>query len=192
MQAESGDAIEPAWSPARTELLRLHHALGLSAAVSALLIGGVSRNAVISKRRRCGLLGANPLQSAMRTVRCMGWWDDRPSRSTSPRRPISRFDDGAGVGREALPFMDWPAPADADPKTLANRSSGQCAWPLGPAEAMGDYRTLFCCAPVQQGRGYCAVHRARALSDQPSPSLRIPPTADATRGRRPRIVRKPR
>ena len=65
--------------------------------------------------------------------------------------------------------MDWPAPACADPKTLAERSAGQCAWPLGPAEAAGDYRTLFCCAPVDRGRGYCATHRALAFGGRLAP-----------------------
>jgi hypothetical protein len=65
---------------------------------------------------------------------------------------------------EPLPFMDWPPPHDADPRTLACRNHGECAWPLGPAEAIADYRTLYCCAPVERGQSYCPAHRLRAYA----------------------------
>jgi len=170
MQPESDNPAEPGWSRQRTELLRAHYALGLSAAVSAQLIGGVSRNAVISKRRRLGLLGANPLQSAMRATRCAARAVGAPTRSSSDRPSLALRDDDDGR-REPLPFMDWPAPADAEPKPLAERARGQCAWPLGPAEAPGDYRTLFCCAPADPGRSYCATHRALAFGGRLAPQL---------------------
>ena len=168
--ARPDNPAEPVWSPERTELLCAHYALGLSAAVSAQLIGNVSRNAVISKRRRLGLMGANPLQSAMRAARCATRVDEQPRRPSLLRPWLAPPDgDEADRRREALPFMDRPAPADADPKTLAERSRGQCAWPLGPAEAPGDYRTLFCCAPVDRGHSYCATHRALAFGGRLAP-----------------------
>jgi len=194
MRAESDN---PGWSHQRTELLRAHYALGLSAAVSAQLIGDVSKNAVVSKRRRLGLMGANPLQSAMRAARIGARVFEPPVRSSSLRTPFLRPNDGHADGRrEPLPFMDWPAPADADPKTLARRPLGQCAWPLGPAEAPGDYRTLFCCASVERGRGYCATHQARAFGGRVAPQL-LEALATGQAGAancapRTRIVRKPR
>jgi GcrA cell cycle regulator len=51
---ERGDPDSP-WSNARVLLLVDHYRRGLSASESATLIGGVSKNAVISKRRRLGL-----------------------------------------------------------------------------------------------------------------------------------------
>lgn len=185
------------WSPARTELLRAHYALGLSAAVSAQLIGGVSRNAVISKRRRLGLMGANPLQSAVRAARGDARSFGASACPSSFRASPARLDDDEDRGRrEPLPFMDWPAPADAEPRTLAERSPGQCAWPLGPAEAQGDYRTLFCCAPVERGRGYCAAHRARAFGGRVAPrlleGLAIDQAGPAKGAPRIKIVRKAR
>jgi hypothetical protein len=80
---------------------------------------------------------------------------------------------------EPLPFMDWPLPPGARPKFLADREAGECAWPLGPAEAPGDHRSLFCCAPVKRGRPYCPCHQLRARRD-PVP----PPPAPANRGAR--------
>ncbi|MBV9511814.1 MAG: hypothetical protein JO303_16195, partial [Caulobacteraceae bacterium] len=52
------------WSPRRVEVLRRHHALGLSAGQSAELLGGVSRNAVICKRNRLGLAPAEAKPSS--------------------------------------------------------------------------------------------------------------------------------
>ena len=163
-------------------MLRLHHAIGLSAAVSAQLIGAVSRNAVISKRRRLGLIGANPLQAAIRFVRRASLACEPlsyPSLGRFSRVPPARAE--SSIRREPLPLMEQPAPPNADPKTLAHRSRGECAWPLGPAEAPGDYRTLFCCAPVGPGRTYCPAHRARAFTGQVLPPLRVrSPAAMAT------------
>lgn len=166
MAFESDDVDTGAWSSARVELLKLHHTLGLSAALSAELIGGTSRNAVISKRRRLGLMGANPLQAARWALRRAGR-ASAPAGSGGwfwPAPPDERFP------REALPFMDVPPPPDADPKTLAEREDGECAWPLGPADAPGDHRTLFCCAPAGPGQSYCSVHRERARVRAPCQS----------------------
>ena len=50
------NGVPPVWTPARTALLVAHYQAGMSAAQSAVLIGTVSKNAVISKRRRLGLM----------------------------------------------------------------------------------------------------------------------------------------
>jgi hypothetical protein len=169
MATEPSDIDTDAWSSARVELLKLHHTLGLSAALSAELIGETSRNAVISKRRRLGLMGANPLQAAR-------WAVNRACRAPATARLTGSFwraPPDEALPREALPFMDAPPPPDADPKTLADRGDGECAWPLGPADAPGDYRTLFCCAPASPGQSYCPIHRARARADAPCPPLTL-------------------
>jgi GcrA cell cycle regulator len=156
-------SVEPdaaSWSPDRIAQLRLHHDMGLSAALSAELIGGVSRNAVISKRRRLGLVGANPLQAAMRRVRRAAQIARASACVSSPPDAWS-LETVLGLRCEPLPFMDWPAPPNADPRPLADRDVGECAWPLGVAEAAADYRTLFCCAPVSAGASYCGFHAQR-------------------------------
>ena len=170
MCAETDGGVEPGWSPARTELLRLHYGLGLSASLSAQLIGRVSKNAVISKRRRLGLTGANPLRVTMRAA---GWAAPGFGAVCLPRHRPPRAEDHRR--RESLPFMDHPPLPGTEPKTLAHRASAECAWPLGPAEAIGDYRTLFCCAPAEAGRSYCVIHRTRSLSSEVLPPLRLRP-----------------
>ena len=72
--------------------------------------------------------------------------------------------------------MDVSPPVATRPKRLADHRRGECIWPLGPIEAAGDWRTLFCCAPVNgqhfRGGRYCAEHAVRAFlpaSDEPLP-----------------------
>jgi len=158
MSAIETAGAQPGWTTPRMALLVAHYHAGLSAAQSANLIGAVSKNAVISKRRRLGLVetvavGREP------TIRAA---DD----AVQPR--------GVGGGRirlfrgppplpvEPLPEMDGPTPADADPGILTERRVGGCAWPLGPAQEPGCHRTLFCGASVTAGVSYCAMHAARA------------------------------
>lgn len=136
------------WSPQRIELLRHHHTLGLSLSQSAEVLGGVTRNAVVSKRNRLGLAPQSKVAS--------------PNLPALP--PYGRL---GLVGcpefrTEPLPAMDLPPPAAANPKRLSTRERGECAWPLGPAEQQGDYMTLFCCAPVEGRRPYCPDHAKRA------------------------------
>ncbi len=166
---------EPIWSDERVEQLKRHHAMGLSAAASADLIGSVSRNAVISKRRRLGLMGANPLRSAMLALRKV-FHAAQVDRQPKPAACRSGLVDDERLPREPLPFMDFAVPPDANPKILADREVGECAWPLGPAEQPADYRTLFCGAPVARGQTYCAAHRANAFSGCVLPPLRVRPS----------------
>jgi GcrA cell cycle regulator len=151
MSALESKAAE-GWSDGRVARLREHHALGLTAAESARRLGGVSKNAVISKRHRLGLFSS--LERAA----------EEPDRTVRGERRGARaaFAGPPPLPIEPLPNMDRPPPAGAQPKPLAARGPGQCAWPLGPAEQPGDFRTLFCCAPIEGGRTYCPCHAARA------------------------------
>lgn len=162
MSAAGTDGGQPVWTPSRTELLVHHYHAGLSAAQSAALIGTVSKNAVISKRRRLGLM------AVVEVGRGPGAW----SGLTAPR---SRCDTGRirllrgppPLPTAPLPQMDLPPPADANPKLLPERRFGECAWPLGPAEEAGGHRTLFCGAPTRAIGPYCAAHAARAYREAP-------------------------
>ncbi|QUD88035.1 GcrA family cell cycle regulator [Phenylobacterium montanum] len=138
------------WTPDRVDLLRRHFAVGLTAAESAILLG-VSKNAVISKRTRMGLLGG---------VRLFKAGEAAPQRRG--REPRLKLTPTPQFRRLPLPDMDQPPPPAARPKPLAQRERGECAWPLGAAEQEGDWRTLFCCAPVRPGGRYCCAHAARA------------------------------
>lgn len=156
MSAAAQNPPTPAWDTVRVSLLVDHYKAGLSANESAALIGGVSKNAVVSKRRRLGLLATvdrvfDPAAEGAQSA---------AARTRAPRARLFRGPPPMPV--EPLPEMDWPAPPDSDPRPLAQRRRGGCAWPLGPAGAVGDYRTLFCGAPAQAGRRYCSEHCRRA------------------------------
>ena len=148
MSVESFMSTADGWSPRRLELLRRHHALGLSSAESAELLGGVTRGAVASKRARLGL-APHPVRGAVFTA------------ATSARRRRSLVE-VPEFRVEPLPDMDLPLPCDAKPKRLCDQELRECAWPLGTADAQGDHHTLFCCAPVKERGPYCAHHRAIA------------------------------
>jgi len=129
------------WTPARIDMLYLHYALGMTAGQSAQVLGGVSGNAVLSKRIRLGLASkAASAVSALFTGRRV------------------RLPGVASLCCEPLPEMDFPTPMGARPSRLADRGPRECAWPLGPAEQPGDYRTLYCCAPTGRRSAYCPVH----------------------------------
>jgi hypothetical protein len=121
-----------------------HYEVSLSAAASAVLtsavlIGKVSKRAVIAKRRRLGLFAFAPREKA---------W----TAAEGPSRRSSRSADGlTNLPTRALPIMDVASPPDADPKPLPALGRRACVWPLGAAEAEGDHRTLFCGAPKQEG-----------------------------------------
>jgi hypothetical protein len=132
------------WTPDRIDMLYRHFALGMTAGQSADALGGVSRNAVLSKRLRLGLssTSAAPLGSMAGLL---------AGRRFQPIDPPP-------LPCQPLPEMDVALPADARPGPLACKGRRDCAWPLGPAGEPGDYRTLYCCAP-RAGRGaYCPVH----------------------------------
>jgi GcrA cell cycle regulator len=153
----------PAWTEARVALVVAHYWAGLSAAQSAGLVGGVSKNAVVSKRRRLGLL-ARVAPAAPRECRVAA-----PAvRRHDLDRRILRFLGPPPPQRvEPLPDMDAATPADAAPKTLMALACGDCVWPLGPAEEPGHYRTRFCGAPVAALGRYCAAHAVRARRCSP-------------------------
>ncbi len=143
------DAGAVGWTEARVALLRRHFAVGLTAAESAILLGGVSKNAVIAKRARLGLFGITRAKPG------------RPPKAEG-RLPSVTFRPEPDFKRIPLPPMDSPPPSGADPKPLARHRRGECVWPLGPAQEAGDWRTLFCCAPAVTGRRYCPTHGALA------------------------------
>jgi len=148
MTDQSSSASDRSWTPARLDMLYLHYALGMTAAQSAQVLGGVTGNAVLSKRLRLGLMS----KSAATAV--SGLFTGRRVRRSGELSSC----------REPLPVMDLPTPSGARPSRLADRGPRECAWPLGPAGQPGDYRTLYCCAPTGQRRSYCPVHAERMRS----------------------------
>jgi GcrA cell cycle regulator len=139
------------WTGPRITLLINHYQAGLSAAESAILIGGVSKNAVVSKRRRLGLFATlrGPTENGV-AARSEAYVRIRPFRGPPP------------LPTEPLPEMDQVRPLDCSPRRLVDRGADRCAWPLGPAEEPADYRTLFCGAPARTASSYCPLHAERA------------------------------
>jgi GcrA cell cycle regulator len=154
MSADGGDILQSGWTAERVAALVEHYRTGLSAAESAALIGGVSKNAVVSKRRRLGLLAS--VAMGARSAAGRGF-----PRLTGLGR-IRRLRCPPLLPTSPLPKMDGPRPPGANPKRLVERGFGDCAWPLGPAHEPGDYRTLFCGAPTLGCGRYCEAHAARA------------------------------
>jgi hypothetical protein len=132
------------WTSARIDMLHRHFALGMTAGQSADALGGVSRNAVLCKRLRLGLSSRSDAPAGV----LAGLLDGRRYLPTEP----------PPLPCHPLPEMDLELPADARPSLLADKRHRDCAWPLGPAEQPGDYRTLYCCAPSVARRAYCPVH----------------------------------
>ncbi len=160
MSAAAQEADPIVWTADRTALLVEHYNVGLSAAESAGLIGGVSKNSVISKRRRLGLVATVFVGQRAETL---------ADGVEQPRRRHCRarlFRCPPPLPVEPLPDMERDIPPEATPRRLTERRWVDCAWPLGPAETAGDYRTLFCCAPKVRGR-YCAAHAALAYRPAP-------------------------
>ena len=142
--------VAEGWTKERIALLHRHFMVGLTAAESAILLGGVSKNAVVAKRSRLGLVGFAKAEPTPEPVK------------PRQREPDVRLRREPRFRRVALPDMDGPLPPDAAPKPLAQHRRGECVWPLGAADQEGDWRTLFCCAPILAGRRYCPAHTARS------------------------------
>jgi GcrA cell cycle regulator len=131
------------WTPTRIDMLHRHFAAGMTAAQSADALGGVSRNAVLCKRLRLGLSRSDAPAGALAMLLAGG----RYLPTEPPPLPC-----------HPLPDMDLEPPADARPSRLFDKGRHACAWPLGPAEEPGDYRTLYCGAPNARRRAYCQAH----------------------------------
>lgn len=168
---------ESGWTDTRTRVAFALYASGKSDAQVACLIGGVSRNAVIGKRNRAGvLLGTDPALAA---------------------RPLAKFDNGGRAGKPrppkpivvSLPKMRGePLPPHVDDaaisieqrRSLVQLDDSCCRWPVGDPGQPG----FFFCGAVAKRKGdafhpYCASHLRRAHDVSRSPSRRAL-TSEAT------------
>jgi GcrA cell cycle regulator len=151
------------WTDERIKKLKSLWADGLSASQVAAELGGVSRNAVISKLHRHGI--------AKRTT----GWGSRPG-STAPRphrKPtgltvrrsdlferLSRRDHRARMlPREPIPEVDDSAIPRGQRRTLHELTGSTCRWPVGDPQLPGFF---FCGAAPASCSPYCAAHVARA------------------------------
>lgn len=143
------------WSNDRIEQLKSLWQEGLSASEVARALGNVTRNAVLGKLYRLGLLSGS---AAARP--------SRPRSSIPPIRP-ARLAKTALV--TAMPEPDAFTFQDGSFATVATVNDRMCRWPIGDPKA-GDFH--FCGHAPKVGSCYCEAHAQRA--HQPGPPKRRP------------------
>jgi GcrA cell cycle regulator len=154
-----------AWGRKSIALVKRRWSSGVSATAIARELGGrFSRDAVLGKIRRLGLVGAqkpDPAPYARRSfdsaasVRLIAGEDRAQARRRRSPHPSWITD--------AKPYVDDPG-ADADTPPAQRRAllelDGQsCRWPVGDPACAGFF---FCGAEPLLGMPYCAIHCARA------------------------------
>lgn len=141
------------WTDERVEMLKQHHADGLSAHQSAMILGGVSRLAIIGKRARLGL-------SMSREAR-IATHGPKPAPTPKPPRQVP---DTRRLKVTAPPEVIDAMPVIVDDKPgvplLTLRRFGQCRWPVQDGDAPADM--MFCGSECVGS--YCDPHRIRAYN----------------------------
>jgi GcrA cell cycle regulator len=161
---------EVGWTETRERVAFALYAGGMSDSQIACLIGGVTRNAVIGKRNRKGiLLGVDPALAQRPQLR-----NDNKQRAGQPRPPRQpRIVMPRVKADEPLPppIVDLEIPLPQR-RQLADLADNCCRWPVGePGQA--DF--FFCGAVAKRKPGsetfhpYCASHLRRAHSQERAP-----------------------
>ena len=133
-------AAPPVWTDETFEIVRRLWAEGWSAS----RIGDVvrmSRNAVLAKLRRSGVVTRDMPPQPQRPARVVIGRRPRPSTLPKPRPP-SGWEDGPGIG-------------------LMDIGRCQCRWPLGPLNRTSE---KFCGRRTTPGAPYCDGHMAQAYA----------------------------
>jgi GcrA cell cycle regulator len=151
------------WSAERTELLKKYWAQGYSATAIAIELGGVTRNAVIGKQYRLGLLREG--KHATHTIRDQRAKPRRlPRMRTMPQEPV--IDPVAAVAAPAR--IDVPQTVGATVSArrgipLFDLRPHHCRWPMWD-DAQHHAEHLFCGATKQDGSSFCPKHFRRAYT----------------------------
>lgn len=170
------------WTPERVERLQAMWLSGCSAAEIAETLGTVTRNAVIGKVSRLGLIrdekAVHDTRAGLRPPKKRAPQRTRPARIAQPRTP-KRNDHFAAINAvsrsKSKPGVDYRkvkvAAVDASlAKPWTERQFGECAYPI--SGEMAD--TFSCCQPTD--KTYCPAHAAIMFQpDQPkmSKTMRI-------------------
>jgi len=143
------------WTPERDALLLAQIAAGLSAKAAAVVISAaigetVSRNAAIGRAHRLKLSfrGNVPAAPGGRTHK---------KRALASTRPVNLLAILQNVKAKRVNVSTGAPLADVEPVELVDLEPHQCRWPLG------DGPFLFCGAPKDGERVYCAHHAAKAF-----------------------------
>lgn len=126
------------WTPDRIETLRTLHAEGKSAGDIAAILGDISRNAVIGKKMRLGLVCNRP-----------------PERRNSPVKRIRKPRPASTWQAQPPPMLCEPVEDDepiSGTVTFEELQPHHCRWPIGAR----DY--VFCNGTKIEGFPYCGGH----------------------------------
>jgi GcrA cell cycle regulator len=141
------------WTHDRVEILTQLWTDGLSASEVARKLGGVTRNAVIGKLHRLGLLGTRATASAPHAP--------RPSRLPKAARARAALPRPPPRSGSLAPAPPCPQPQDQLTGTilqLTDLRRTTCRWPIGDPQAEG---FSFCGRRATRGP-YCGSHAAVA------------------------------
>lgn len=157
----------PSWSDDRVEQLKQLRNEGLSCALIAARLGGVTRNAVIGKLHRLGLT-SNPLvtqryrskgaKSGLATMRSRIY-------AAGLKKIHGKYYDPAKIKAkfktdsypEPLP-LPLPAETDIPRVAFADLTDNQCKWIVGDVRP----KAMCCGADRVPGHPYCEHHLVRA------------------------------
>ena len=153
------------WTDERMTLLKKLHADGLSNGQIAAELGGISRNAVIGKSMRLGLINTGPSLSAKRppgvTGRRRGAQFERKPRVIDNSDAAPRFvSDGVDGSPDEL---DLEIPVEQR-RTLMQLTDKTCRWPIGHPREPGFF---FCGGATATDSPYCSFHARRAYAGIP-------------------------
>lgn len=153
----------PTWTDARVELAKQLFEDGATASQAAMKLGGISRNAIIGKWHRMGLVRTPKQRSLMRA-----------------RKPITRKEKIAKTPKRLPPtFFAEPLPqpveTDIARVSLMDLERHHCRFPVGDPK---DPTFGFCGCQPYPGLPYCEAHARRAytpatLRSEPGPSFNV-------------------
>ena len=142
-----------AWTDERVDQLKRDWADGLTASLIATRLGGVTRNAVISKIHRIGAAGTSPNSrkkpqyKRRRTQKQKQFFFGKP-KAQAPVLPV-----------EPLPsFEELVIPLN-ERKSVQTLEDNSCRWPIGDPQ-LDDFH--FCGKNKVLGLSYCEFHQQRA------------------------------
>ena len=145
------------WTDARIALISRLWSEGVSASGIAEALGDVSRNAVLGKLHRMGLLRSRLPASEPRRYE----GPSNPGAPAAMRPAAARPRPHAASAPPTPPRSPWRETAFAPlagttPRPWLTREFGECAFPVG---GEGE-DVLSCCAPARGPGAYCAAHHA--------------------------------
>lgn len=154
------------WTDERVEVLKKLWAEGLSAGQIAGRLGGVTRNACISKIHRLGLSGRATVVRLTKPDRPRR---PRPAKSAETKKAVAKVL-SFPTQRSTEPEADLVIPED-ERRTVATLESCDCRWPFGDPQ-LADFH--FCGRKKVQGFPYCEFHARRAFEPRGRKPAREP------------------